>query len=268
MRGEMIMTLRRYMRACADMVLPRVCIVCGQKLLIDEKHLCLHCLAGLPLTGNWLVSHNSMADRFNEMIQESYGMSGHGERYAFACALFFYDSEGEYRHIPYNIKYRGDIHTGSYFGMMLGKKMAGAGHFCDIDLVIPVPLHWTRRWKRGYNQAEIIAKAIADEIGAPMRTDILKRTRRTATQTRLDIEGKSRNVSGAFHCTADALPYSDNIHSETCVPTGCGHPGHILLVDDIFTTGSTLHACFSALRSVFPPEVRISVATLGFVGDV
>ena len=114
--------------------------------------------------------------------------------------------------------------------------------------------NWSRKWKRGYNQAEVLARAIAEELGVSVRTDLLKRTRRTATQTRLDIEAKATNVEGAF---------------QVCIkkPGTLNGIRHIILIDDVFTTGSTLHACFVALRSVFPPSVRISVATLAFVGE-
>ena len=91
-----------------------------------------------------------------------------------------------------------------------------------------------------------------------MRTDILVRKRRTKTQTKLDIKGKARNVAGAFAVSEDAAVIFRN----------GGSIRHIVLLDDVFTTGSTLGACFQALRSVFPPAVRISVATLGFVGQI
>lgn len=240
-----------YARACFDLLLPRTCIVCGRKLLTDEKHLCLHCAADLPLTLFWERPHNPMADRFNKLLQDSLEQKWRDERYAFACPLMFYDSEGAYRQIPYSIKYKGNIPVGRHFGKMLGNMLSHAAHFKDVDMVIPVPLHWTRRWKRGYNQAEVIAEAIAQELGTPMRTDVLKRNKRTVTQTRLEIEEKAHNVAGAFSIN----------------PASGADPRHILLVDDIFTTGSTLLACFNALREVFPPSVRISVATLGFVGE-
>lgn len=240
-----------YAKACLDLLLPRTCIVCGRKLLTDEKHLCLHCAVDLPLTLYWERPHNPMADRFNKLLQDSLEQQWRDERYAFACALMFYDSEGAYRQIPYSTKYKGNIPVGRHFGKMLGEMLSHAPHFEDVDMVIPVPLHWTRRWERGYNQAEVLAEAIAQEMGVVMRTDMLKRNKRTATQTRLEIEEKARNVAGAF---------SINHASEA-------EPRHILLVDDIFTTGSTLLACFNALREIFPPSVRISVATLGFVGE-
>lgn len=247
MKGRIL----RGLRAAGEILLPRLCIVCGQRLLLEEKHLCLDCLADLPQTFFWTMSHNPMADRFNEIIRNK-GSNGQ-ERYAHAAALFFYHSEADYRLIPYQIKYHGNTDAGGWFGRMLGRRLAASAMFRDVDLVVPVPLHWTRRWKRGYNQAEVIASAVADAMGVQMRTDILRRRRRTRTQTKMSIDEKVRNVADAF--TASAVP-----------PEDAGRISHILLVDDVFTTGSTLYACFSALRSVFPPSVRISVATLAFVG--
>lgn len=241
-------------RSIADLLLPRVCIVCGCRLFRHERHICLSCLMDMPQTRFWSTPHNPMADRFNELIEK--GLEDGSERYAFAAALFLYHSEAGYRHIPYQIKYHGNTSAGEFFGKMLGKKMASSSSWADIDMIIPVPLHWTRQWKRGYNQAEVIASAIASETGVPIRTDILERRRRTRTQTKLDIEDKVRNVAGAFSVSEDAAAIFRN----------GGNIRHILLVDDVFTTGSTLYSCFLALRAVFPPSVRISVATLGFVG--
>ncbi|MBR5568048.1 MAG: ComF family protein [Bacteroidales bacterium] len=190
-----------------------------------------------------------MADKFNGLLQESPGLVT-PEHYAYCCSLFFYDHDAHYRMILYNLKYRGNVEVGEHFGRMLGMRIAESAHFRDVDCVIPVPLHWRRRWKRGYNQAEVIASAMAGALGVTMRTDVLKRRRYTKTQTQLDIEAKSANVSGAFEvCRSDV-----------------GNVKHLLIVDDLFTTGSTLMACFAALRKAFPYPVRISVATLGFVG--
>ena len=258
----------RGIKAAADIVLPRVCVVCGERLLLDERIICLHCLADMPLTHLWEQKHNPMADRFNAVIQigleeawrqlewqiDATQHEGSREKYAFAAALFFYSHEAPYRHILYNLKYEGRIDVGRYFGRMLGTKLARSPHFRDVDCVIPVPLHWTRKWKRGYNQAEIIAQEVATALGARLECNILRRRRRTKTQTKLDIKGKATNVSGAFV----ALPPKPGT-----VPAPIRH---VVLIDDVLTTGSTLMACFTALRTVFPPEVRISVATLAFVG--
>ena len=265
------------LRAACDILLPRKCLACGRILLRNEEHLCLGCLADMPRTFYWSRSRNPMADRFNDRIQtnsEEGQSSDKGftiftsdttggvchEHYAYAAALFFYRSEASYKLIPYQIKYHGNIQAGRYFGRMLGRKLASSELYSDADLVIPVPLHWTRKWKRGYNQAEVIARAVAGELGTVVRTDLLKRIRRTGTQTKVEVESKSGNVSGAF--IVDKKIAAEIINSRK-------GPRHILIVDDVFTSGSTLYSCFVALREVFPPSsVRISVATLGFVGGV
>lgn len=248
----MLGKVTKALEAAADMMLPRRCIVCGRILLADEKHLCIYCKADLPLTYFWQNTHNPMADRFNAVLQESiicHGTSAH-EPYAYAAGLFFYHNEAGYRQIPYQLKYHGNISVGKHFGKMLGERLASAGLFQDVDLVIPVPLHWTRKWKRGYNQAEIVATEVSCALHAKMDIHTLRRRRRTQTQTRLNVEDKVRNVEGAFEASG-----------------GYKEARHILLIDDVFTTGSTLLACHKALRTTFPAEVRISIATLGFVGD-
>lgn len=247
----------RGLRAVADLLLPRVCIVCGCKLGLDESHICRNCLDDMPLTRFHLLSHNPMADSFNEVIQKHLETlwesespdSHHFERYVYATALFFYSSEAGYRHIPYQIKYHGNISAGRHFGNMLGREVALAPWMQDIDIVIPVPLHWRRKWTRGYNQAEIIGAEVASVLGAQLRTDILKRKRHTKTQTKLDISEKASNVKGAFQAAETTI---EGIR-------------HVLLIDDVFTSGNTLGECFMALRKVFPTDVRISVATLGFI---
>lgn len=251
MFSTMMKILNRWWRALADLLLPRVCLVCERKLGLHEEHICIYCLADMPLTHFWERIHNSMADKINGLIQKGLCSNGFGVRepYAYAAALFFFQNESDYRHILYNLKYMGNTSAGEHFGKMLGHRMAKAGHFKDVDVVIPVPLHWTRKWSRGYNQAECIAKTLTIELGAQLRTDILRRHRKTSTQTRLGIEQKSKNVQGAF---------------EAIAPESI--PKHILLIDDVFTTGSTLFACYQALRKAYPQGVRISFATLGYVG--
>ena len=257
------------MKAAADVLLPRVCVVCGERLLLSERHICLNCLADMPLTRFWTMEHNPMADRFNLLIQKSLEESVQDgctqnswsrERYAYAAALFVYREEGDYRKIPYQIKYHGNIPLGRYFGKMLGQRLKESGLFKDVDLVMPVPLHWMRKWKRGYNQAEVLAGAVADVLGAEMDITTLRRHRRTSTQTKLGVEEKAVNVKGAFKVQAGHHKARSGNNA------GLVSVRHILLIDDVFTTGSTLYACFTALRSVFPPSVRISIATLAFVG--
>ena len=251
------MKLVSALSAAADLLLPRLCRVCGRELGRNERHICIDCLAGLPLTYHWNLPVNPMADRFNALISEQ---SRNPEKYAFALALFNFAKEGGYRHITYALKYEGNIAAGKFFSRMLAEKLSVAQSvweqtplaqpYFPIDAVVPVPLHWSRRLKRGYNQAEIIAAEISKTLGADLRTELLIRSRNTRTQTRLDVNTKVDNVRGAFSLKSGA-----QLHGLK----------HILLVDDVFTTGSTLINCFLPLRSAAGPDLRISIATLGMV---
>ena len=285
--------------------MPRVCLVCGRQLLPSERHLCVCCEADLPLTHFESNSRNPMADSYNARLVEA----GCGTLYQYAVSLFYYGSGSGYDYIPQALKYDRNFGAGRHFARRLGRLVASTEHFRDVDLVTCVPLHWTRRYRRGYNQAAIIASELARALQAdrpgqqeerssrqeeqpassplgagrtcdaaagraePAGTEkacdaasgqgyeagagrvlfdpwLLRRTRRTATQTRLSVADKALNVAGAFavrHSRLNRLPR------------------HILLVDDVYTTGSTLSACAKALFEAFGPEVRVSIATLACV---
>lgn len=184
-----------------------------------------------------------MADRYNDKITDEDG-------YATAVALFFYDSGSGYENITQHLKYEYGIANGEYFAGLLAEKIKVGGLMADVDTVIPVPLHWRRRRSRGYNQAAVIASVVAEKLGARLVTGALVRSRNTQTQTEISMEGKTENVQNAF-----TLKFA--LQGK-----------HILLIDDLFTSGSTLASCQKAIREKMPAkECRISVATLGCVGD-
>lgn len=236
-------------KALADLLMPRTCLVCGRILGAQENHLCIWCEEDLPLTYYWEQAHNPMADEFNALL-ERYRPEQEAMSYSYAASLLLYHHENPYKQIPKALKYSGNLPAGRFFAATMGRYLASATQFQDVDLVIPVPLHWARKWQRGYNQAEVIARELATALGAKVRTDILCRARRTRSQTSLDAEARMKNVANVFRLR----------HRPSAAR-------HILIVDDTFTTGSTLSACYTVLRSALGSDVRISVATLSVVQD-
>ena len=260
----MMSMIKDFIFALGDLLMPRVCLACGSKLGMRERHLCLRCAADVPYTRYWLQPHNPLADRFNAVLERHRGTEPMD--YAYAVALMHY--KGNYRSIPRALKYHADLSAGRHFGALLGRRLAAAPHLADIDLVIPVPLHWTRRRSRGYNQSEILARAIVDAFPDTVcRTDLLVRARRTKTQTRLTVEQKARNVASAFR-VPERFPFWKRLFRHSGLdpesPAAVlASARHILLVDDTFTTGATLYACYAAIRPF--TSARISIATLAAV---
>lgn len=256
---QMSGVLREEGRQMMDILIPRECLVCGKKLHKSEKYLCIYCESDLPLTYYWERRNNPMSSKLNGIIQKNLtdncreNESIPTAKFSYATALFFYHGEAGYKRIPQHLKYMGDFGEGSHYSGMLGNFMKDSPLYRDIDLIIPVPLHWARHWNRGYNQAEVIARKISEALGGvAVRTDILVRSHYTRTQTKLGVLAKSDNVHGAFA-----------LRRETAAQvSGCRH---ILIVDDVFTTGATMGACICMLQKFFDVNVRISCATLGYV---
>lgn len=202
-----------------------------------------------------------MSAKFNFLLQERVYANGGFGPYSFAIALFFYSSHTGYSKITQSLKYHADLAAGRSFGAMLGERLLSCAYLGQVDAVVPVPLHWTRRWTRGYNQSEIIASEIAKRLSCAMLASLLKRKRRTKAQTKLDIEQKKSNVLGAFSVNQKVLLNLLNAGAR-----------QVLLVDDVFTTGATMTEACVVLRQALTllklseTDFRISIATLGFVG--
>ena len=165
-------------------------------------------------------------------------------------SLFYYTNN--WRKPVHLLKYKGNTPLGIHLGKMLGKKILATPGTMPFDYIVPVPLHWWKKHKRGYNQCEIIAKGVNQAFLLPARIlpNLLRRKSFTATQTAKDRIHRWHNVSGAFEL---------NPRCKKRPPAG----SHILLLDDVLTTGATLEACASIL--VEQLGCRVSIATLAYV---
>ena len=222
-----------------DFISPRLCVVCGHRLAPTERSVCAVCLFHLPRTD----FHQKPLD--NQMAQLFWKLTTVQK----AAALFYYHPHSETAQIVYRLKYNNRPDVGEDMGRVMAREMQRSDFFSDIDVLLPVPLSRKRLRQRGYNQSEKLATGISDITHLPIVTKALRRKDFHRSQTSLNRWQRQENVSDTFELIDDSQLRGK----------------HILLIDDVCTTGATLIACANAIKEV--EGIRISVLTLGFTKD-
>ncbi len=225
--------MSRWRRDIADFFFPRTCLVCGRVLLQNEDHICTHCILNIPRTAFHNKPDNTVAQLFYGKIPI--------ER---CSAYFFFDDGSDYRSLIHHIKYGNQKECGQYLGYMWAKESMQSNFFEGIDYIIPIPLHSRKLRLRGYNQSEWIAQGIADATNIELCTDALICLKHNISQTH-------KGIYERWLSAHDNYEYIPNI-----LPEGC----HILLVDDVITTGATMLACATTLLN--NGVGKVSIATL------
>ena len=216
-----------------SLIYPEVCIHCGELLVGDERNLCTYCLSQIEWSDNATVP-------FNEVEQR---LIGHIPVQA-AATLMHFKKQSVVQDIIHQIKYHGNTSMAHNYGILLGEALLNSGRFQDIDYIVPVPLHRSRKRRRGYNQSQLISEGISQVLGIPISANNLYRKRRTKTQTHKSREERQTNVNGAF-----AVRHPKIFQNK-----------HILLVDDVITTGATTESCYKSLAEI--EGLGISIAAL------
>ncbi len=231
-------SIRRYIRACADVFFPRLCVVCRTRLALDEQQLCISCLHQLPLVRFASFIENPMADRFVGLFP-----------IVRAASCFHYQKGATVNRILFDLKYHDNPQIGYVLGRFMGRMLRARCFFDEVDVILPVPLSRLRRWQRGYNQSEWLARGVAAITGIPVCCDAVRRVRNNPTQTRLDRWRRLENVDSIFGLTRHSSALSGK---------------HLLLIDDVFTTGATMLSLCDTLKTI--PGVRFSILTLAWAG--
>lgn len=216
-----------------NLLYPTVCHICEAELLKNEELICTSCLHDLPVTSYHLDNENPVKKVF-------YGRL----KIVKATALLHFRKKAGVQHLIHDLKYRGHREIGTYLGKWLGTELSNSDWKNTIEVVIPVPLHKSRLRERGYNQVEDFGKEIAKALNAEYIDDILLKISSTQTQTFKDRLSRWGKLEETLQIQ----------HSEKIIGK------HILLVDDLVTTGATLEACAHKLYEV--PDIKISVATM------
>ena len=226
-------------RRLLDFISPRCCVVCGRRLAPDTEVLCPSCQLRLPRTNFHLSPlDNPMARLFWAIIPV--------ERVA---AYIYYSPGSEVAKAVYDLKYHDRPDIGETLGRMMAAELSPSGFFDGIDRLVPLPLAPKRERQRGYNQSRQLAVGVSEVTGLPVSDDIVCRTVFSGSQTQLSRRDRQANVANVFQLRDDA-----DLRGR-----------HVLLIDDVVTTGATVTACARELLKV--DGVRISVLSFGFTKD-
>ena len=228
----------KLLKSLINLFFPRVCAACGNILLDSEDTVCTICRYLLPKTQYELNPDNPLAQMF-------YGQMP----FNVVMAEFFFSKTGKVQHLIHGLKYHHCRENGIFLGQEIGKSLLKAADYQNIDYIIPIPLHPKKEKIRGYNQSHVIAEGISEMTDIPIAEDTLVRSVFTATQTRKTREERWENVKDIFE-----LKNAERIANK-----------HVLLVDDVLTTGATIMSAGKALMQA--EGIKISVATVACAGN-
>lgn len=217
------------------LIFPHNCLGCGSDVIAPDQQLCLRCIEALPATNFFNQPGNPVEASFYGRVPVRHAAAG-----------YYFTKDSLIQHLIFQLKYRGNKHVGNYLGTLLGYQLKQSICFSDIDVLVPLPLNPKRKIKRGYNQATQICQGIQSVLDVPLIDHAVIRKVYTETQTHMGRINRWQNMEGVF-----AVKQPELLQNK-----------HILLVDDVVTTGATLEAC--AIEILRIPHTTLSIATVAY----
>jgi ComF family protein len=222
-----------YIEGLKTLFFPHICLCCQSETPLKGDEFCVRCLTDLPVTTHFQIAENDFVEKFYGRVPLEFG----------AAWLNFY-SGSVIKDMLHALKYRRKKDVGLYCGKQMGIQLRDCEFFNKPDLIIPIPIHYKKRYKRGYNQAELIARGISEELHIPLDLKLLIKTTDTKTQTKKNRKERTTDLKETL---------------EVVNPNGLKDL-HILLVDDVMTTGATFEAAALELQQI--EGVRFSMVSL------
>jgi ComF family protein len=214
---------------------PNICANCKEQLLQNEKVICTFCRHDLPLTNFKSYTRNKVSSIFSGRITIEK-----------AYALLFFRKQGITKNLIHDLKYRGNEGVGVFFGNWIGEIVVKNKEFSTVDFIVPVPIHAKKKKIRGYNQVTKFGECLSMHLKVPLNEDVLIRQSATKTQTLKSRFERFNDLESKF------LARNTSIFKEK----------HILIIDDVITTGATLEACAKELLKT--PGIKISILTMSY----
>ncbi|HWR33886.1 MAG TPA: phosphoribosyltransferase family protein [Chitinophagaceae bacterium] len=228
-----MVTLKEIKNAVLHLLFPHVCAGCGSDILNVESSLCMKCIDAMPETNFELHANNPVEKSFWGRLP-----------LVNATAQFYFTKESLMQHLMHQFKYKSNRDLGIQLGRIMGDQLSRSDRFSDIDALVPLPLFPAKEKRRGYNQATVLCQGMAESMKIPVLDKSVIRPQHTETQTKKGRIERWRNMEGKF-----VLSDADPIRNK-----------HLLLIDDVVTTGATLEACGNELLKA--ENVKLSVACL------
>ena len=198
-----------------------------------ENEICIGCIVKMPRTNMHLQKDNAVEKRFWGKVNVQR-----------ASSFFYFEKGSNYQRILHSLKYKNNKEIGYIMGTYAASELLSNDYFSDVDIILPVPLHPNKLQKRGYNQSECICQGLSEILRIPYSTEYLIRTQENTTQTKKSVFDRHTNTKGIF-----SVIKPEELEGK-----------HLLIVDDVLTTGATIEGCISELEKI--RDVSVSVFTL------